>query len=211
MAKAICFLKMDKKPYGLSVLLSVAIVYAASPLVNLLGLWNAELALPEWLSGIETWMRSSEDAAAKLTELFVKADSMNALFVNILIIGVLPAIGEELLFRGVIQKILLDWTRNKHLAIWITAILFSALHLQFFGFLPRMFLGALFGYLFVWSGNLWLPVLAHFINNTTAVIAYYYYHNGQLDIDPDTIGTGDGAVVAGLLSVFVMIVLFCSL
>jgi len=92
-----------------------------------------------------------------------------------LIVAVVPAVGEELLFRGVLQKIMIAWTKNPHFGVWITAFLFSALHLQFFGFFPRMLLGALFGYLFLWSKSLWLPILGHFINNGTVVLASYFY------------------------------------
>jgi membrane protease YdiL (CAAX protease family) len=123
-------------------------------------------------------------------------------------IGIIPAIGEELLFRGVIQRIFTEWTKNIHWGIWISAILFSALHLQFYGFVPRAILGAIFGYLLVWSGNLWLPVLAHFINNTVAVIAYYFYGEGILSVDPDKIGTNSEYHIAIIISFLLMVWLF---
>ncbi|TAF81977.1 MAG: CPBP family intramembrane metalloprotease, partial [Sphingobacteriales bacterium] len=88
----------------------------------------------------------------------------------LLMIAILPAIGEELFFRGTIQNIFTALFKNPHVAVWLTAILFSAIHLQFYGFLPRMFLGALFGYLFIWGKSIWLPILGHFLNNGFAVI-----------------------------------------
>ena len=202
------YLYLDRKPFAVSIILALAIIYSASPLINVLGIWNSNMSLPDWLSGVEAWMRQSEESAEALTELFVKANSVPALLFNVLMIGIIPAIGEELLFRGVIQRIFTEWTGNKHIAIWITAILFSALHLQFYGFIPRALLGAMFGYLLIWSGNLWLPVLAHFINNTTAVIAYYLYHNGTITIDPDTLGTNSEYGIGAMVSLILVAGLF---
>jgi membrane protease YdiL (CAAX protease family) len=110
-------------------------------------------------------------------------DSFNLLFVNILMLAIIPALGEELIFRACFQKVFVRWTGNYHVAIWITAIVFSAIHFQFFGFFPRMILGALFGYLFVWSGNIWIPILAHFLNNGMAVLAAFILQQEGKSID----------------------------
>jgi len=110
-------------------------------------------------------------------------------------IAILPAIGEELLFRGVLQRIFANWTKNIHLGVWIAAILFSAMHMQFYGFLPRMMLGVLFGYLFVWSGSLLLPILCHFINNGSAVIYAYVAGVDQFLEQEDSLGTAEGETV----------------
>jgi membrane protease YdiL (CAAX protease family) len=201
------YLKLNRKPFATSIILATVVVLAASPLINLVGLWNMEMRLPHWMGGIEKWMKESEESAKYLTELFVNAENLYGLAFNILMIGLIPAIGEELLFRGVIQRVLSEWFKNKHLAIWLTAIFFSALHLQFYGFLPRMLLGAMFGYLLIWSNNLWLPIVAHFINNTVAVIAYYFYHNGIIDINPDAIGTNSEYGIAGMISLLVIVYL----
>lgn len=202
------YLFLNKVPLFISSVLATLIIFSASPLINIVGQWNAEMRLPSWMSGIEQWMKQSEEAAARLTELFVKADSTGSLFFNLFVIALVPAIGEEFLFRGVLQRILNDWMKNKHIAIWLTAILFSALHMQFYGFIPRALLGALFGYLLIWSGNLWLPVIAHFINNATAVVAYYLYNNGKMNIDPDTIGTESDFGIVAILSAIIIIGLF---
>jgi membrane protease YdiL (CAAX protease family) len=100
-------------------------------------------------------------------------DSFNLLLLNVLMLAIIPALGEELVFRASLQKILGRWTGNYHLAIWLSAIIFSGIHFQFYGFFPRMFLGALFGYLLVWSGSIWLPILAHFLNNAMATVGAY--------------------------------------
>jgi len=202
------YLQLKRKPFMVSVLLAIVIIFSVSPLINVIGVWNSELSLPQWLSGVERWMRQSEDSAEELTKLFVNTKTIPGLLFNIFLIGIIPAIGEELLFRGIIQRIFSEWTKNKHIAIWITAILFSALHLQFYGFFPRALLGAMFGYLLIWSGNLWLPVLAHFVNNTTAVIAYFLYNNGTIHIDPDKIGTYSENGIAAIISAVFLTALF---
>jgi membrane protease YdiL (CAAX protease family) len=202
------YLKLNKQPYQTSIVLAIIIVIVASPFINFIGEINSKLTLPSAFSSIEQWMRASEDAAEKLTKLFLKTETTWGLVFNIFLIGIIPAVGEELLFRGVVQRIFSEWTKNVHWGIWISAILFSALHFQFYGFVPRAILGAIFGYLFVWSGNLWLPVLAHFINNTVAVIAYHLYGEGILAVDPDKIGTDSDYHVATIGSIILMLCLF---
>ncbi len=198
-------LKIDKKPGFSEILLSVAMVWFASPLINELGIWNAEIELPKFLSGLEEWMKEKEAAAEELTNLFIETGTVGGLLFNIVLIGIIPGVGEELLFRGVIQKIVSRWTRSPHWGIWLTAALFSALHLQFYGFFPRMLLGAMFGYMLVWSGNLWMPILAHFLNNTTAVVAYYLYDRQVINVDPDELGTGSEFGVVVIISTIAVV------
>ncbi len=91
------------------------------------------------------------------------------------------------------------------MGIWVSAILFSALHMQFYGFFPRMLLGAFFGYLLLWSGSLWLPIIAHFVNNCVAVIFYYLKFNGIKVVDIEIIGTGETlwlGILSGIVCVF---------
>lgn len=183
------FLKYKTLPFFKSILLVIAIIYFADPLINWLTEFNSKLMLPQWLNGIQTWMQDSEDQADKITKAFLATKSISELTLNLFMIGLLPAVGEELLFRGVVQQLFKKLTRNSHAAIWITAALFSALHVQFFGFLPRMILGAMFGYMLEWSGTLWLPIIAHFINNATAVIAYYLTEKGVIGTDIEKFGT----------------------
>ncbi|MDA3879086.1 MAG: type II CAAX endopeptidase family protein [Prolixibacteraceae bacterium] len=200
------YLKLNKRVFLRSTVLAAFIVLVSSPFISYVGVLNTEMELPQWLEGVERWMRQSEDQAGMLTELFVKADSFGGLLYNIFLIALIPAIGEEFLFRGVIQRTFHEWTKNKHVAIWVSAFLFSALHMQFYGFIPRALLGALFGYLFVWSGNLWLPVIAHFANNALAVIAYYFYEAGTLKTDPETLGTNmENAWVAATFSLIAVV------
>lgn len=192
------YLKISKKISGLLIISGVVLIIAAIPLINALLEWNQKLNLPESMAGIESWMRDTELAAEKLTKAFLRADNFGVFLINILMIGILPAIGEELLFRGCLQQIFRQWFRNHHLAVWITAFIFSFIHFQFYGFVPRMFLGVILGYVFVWSANLWLPMIIHFVNNAMAVL-YYYITNGN-DTGIDNIGTSNSAPIYLILS-----------
>ena len=119
-------------------------------------------------------MRQAESDAMRMTQAFLVMNTPLDLLINLFIIAVIPALGEELLFRGLIQKLVYKWKSNIHLSIWLTAFLFSAVHMQFLGFFPRMLLGALLGYMLVWTGSLWLPIIAHFTNNALAVLMTYF-------------------------------------
>ena len=191
-------------------LLTVAVMCFAFPLINALALWNEGLHLPSFLSGLEDWMRSAESQAMQITEAFLKVDHWLELLINILIIGVIPALGEELLFRGVIQKELFSRCGKIHLSIWITAFLFSAMHLQFLGFIPRFLIGGLLGYLFYWSGSIWLPILAHFVNNAGAVILSYLINQQSISNEIEHLGAKDGhlsMVVIALLGLLLLLYL----
>jgi membrane protease YdiL (CAAX protease family) len=138
---------------------------------------------------------------------YLQTENIGGLLINIFMVALIPALGEEFLFRGMIQRILYEWFRNKHLAIWIAALLFSLMHYQFLGLFPRVLLGALFGYLFVWTGSIWMAVLAHFINNGVAVIYYYIFYQGTLEVEPDHIGLEENAVLMIITSLALTILL----
>jgi uncharacterized protein len=159
------------------------IILAAAPAIAGLAIWNENIHLPQFMTGIEEWIRSREKAAEKITELFLRADNTSALFINLLVIALVPALGEELIFRGILQKLLIEKTKSIHWGILITSVIFSAIHFQFLGFVPRLILGGLLGYLFVWSGSIWIPILVHFINNGSAVLADYLYKTQVTGID----------------------------
>ncbi len=180
------------------------------PLINLLAMWNAQINLPQWLDSVEEWMKVTEKSAEKLTEMFLSADNTGEFLINFLMIAILPAIGEELLFRGILQRYLIEWLKNKHIGVLITSILFSALHLQFFGFFPRLLLGIFFGYLLLWSRNLWLPILAHFINNGVAVILYFIFDAEIVEKEINSIGTENGTLFFTLGSLVLVTLLVIS-
>ena len=159
----------------------LAVMLISNPLIELLSNINAKMVLPPYLQ----WMKDKEDDAQKMTAAMLQMKNVWDVIVNILLIGLLTAIVEEFMFRGCLQTIFIRWTKNKHVAIWITAILFSAFHIEFYGFLPRLLLGAFFGYFVAWSGSIWPGVWAHFINNGTAVVATYLYQKKVFKTNPD--------------------------
>lgn len=201
------YLSLNFKPKLNSVLYVFITILVALPIMNVLIQFNESMKLPEFLGELEQLMRTSEDQAKKLTEAIISTKTMLGLFSNILIIAILPALGEELIFRGVFQRIFTQMTQNYHWGIFISAFFFSALHIQFYGFLPRLLLGMYFGYLMVWSKSLWLPILAHFFNNALAVVFYFYYYNyAPENFNPDTYGTQSYmlSVLSALLVVFLI-------
>lgn len=147
--------------------------------------WNMHMEFPEFLKQFETWARQQEDMRMELTRLLTTFSSHGQFAVALLVIAVLPGIGEEFVFRGILQNRLEQITGNVHVAVWISAILFSAIHVQFFGFVPRMLLGAFFGYLYAGSGNLLVPVFAHFAHNAVTLLMIYLYQLDISDIHPD--------------------------
>ena len=153
-----------------TVLITVVVTLLSIPFINLLAQWNADWHLPELLSDVEKWMRAMQTQNDQLMEMILIMDSPSTIGINFLMMAMLPAIGEELIFRGIIQKQLLNWISNPHIAIFLTAVFFSAFHMQFLGFLSRLLLGILFGYLFYYSKNIWVPIIAHFTNNTLALV-----------------------------------------
>ena len=189
------WLKMDAMPDGKVVGVAIVVMVCAIPGINLLAEWNSHVRLPESLASIEQILKQQEELAAALTERFLQADNIGGLLVNLGLMALLPAMAEELTFRGTLQQIMgghsavsRQLSAKTHIAIWATAILFSAIHLQFYGFVPRMLMGAMFGYLFVWTGCLWVPVIMHFTNNGMAVVVYYVMEDKNI---ADTIGAGD--------------------
>jgi len=161
--------------------LVLAIMFFSSPIIEFLSNINQKMVLPHFLQ----WMRDSEDTNEKLIAVLLKMDNVWDLLIDVIFIGLLTAIVEEFMFRGCLQTILEKWFKNTHVAIWVTAILFSAFHMEFFGFLPRLMLGVLFGYFVAWSGSVWPAVWAHFLNNGTAVVVTYLYKQKLTKLNPD--------------------------
>ena len=201
--KKIRYLKLDKGFHIIFGIVVVILVFSAMPVINWLGKVNSHLTLPNFLAGLENWMRSTEDSLKKLTDAFLQMNNVTDLIVNIIVVALLAAIGEELFFRGAMQNVFLEWTKNSHAAVWITAILFSALHAQFYGFLPRMILGVVLGYLYIWSGSLWLSMLFHFLNNGLAVLFSYLIAKGKISETAETVGAGDTPITFVIISFIV--------
>lgn len=164
-------------------LLTIFIVVSFMTVNSIFIEWNAKMELPDFLHGFEAWAKRLEEQAQVLTQMMTRFDNKTDLLLALFVIAVVPAVGEELLFRGLIQNQLLGIAKNAHVAIWLAAIVFSAFHFQFYGFVPRMLLGALFGYLYYWSGNLLVPIFAHLINNGLTLILLYMYQHGAIEFD----------------------------
>jgi membrane protease YdiL (CAAX protease family) len=184
-----------------TILMVFALIFFILPWINLLGEFNNSIQLPEW-------MNDKEEASALIIEAFFRETSIGWLFINLFMIAVIPALGEELLFRGVLQNLLVKITRNVHIGIFIAAIIFSAFHFQFYGFLPRLMLGILFGYLYYWSKNIWIPIIAHFINNGAAVVVAFFASKGVLDTGYEDFGKTNDHYTIILSLVFTVILLW---
>ena len=180
-----------KPAKGWMLLIGIALMFISLPLTNLLGTWNEKANFGEFL---ETFLKMLEDAAGDLTQRMLEVDTVGGLLFNLVVIALIPAIGEELTFRGVLQQAL---TRrcNAHVAIWLSAFIFSFIHFQFYGFLPRMFLGLILGYMFYYSGSIWTSILMHFINNGSAVVVAYLDYKGLVNVDWEHFGSTSNIAV----------------
>lgn len=186
------FFKTRMSPNIVILLLAGISMYTILPFINFLSDINAHMVLPQSLSGVMQWMKEKQAQATEITNAFLSVKSMGGLGLNLFIVALMPAIGEELVFRGVIQQHLEKWTRNGHLAVWVTAVIFSAAHFEFFGFLPRFILGLMLGYLFLYTRNLWISVFAHFVNNASSIIIFYLHYNGNIAVKMKNFGAMPG-------------------
>ena len=153
--------------------LTVVIIFSFMIVNTVFIEWNASISLPESWSGFEKWATNLEETMADVTKYLTRFESTQYFVLAIIVVAILPGIGEEVLFRGFLQNIFRRLFVNDHVAIWMAAFLFGAIHFQFYGILPRMLLGALFGYLYLWTGNLLIPILAHFLNNAISLFALF--------------------------------------
>ena len=201
------FPPQEKLLTSIMLVIGVGITFtvAISPLVE----WNMNLTFPEYLKEFEIWAKNAESQATNLTRVMTTFASPSDVLIGLLVIAVLPAIGEEVVFRGLFQNELMRASGNIHIAIWLSAFIFSTIHFQFYGFIPRLLLGALFGYLYFWSGNLLIPIVAHFFNNAFGVIMIYLYQHKITDLNvedntaaPITYVLMNLLITAGLLYYF---------
>ena len=205
------YLSLNKVPKLLSILIGGLIIYTILPFNNFLDEINRNMNLPDFLSGMEEWIKEKEEQARHLTEIFLKSNSITGLLINIFVVALIPAIGEELIFRGLLLKLLKDLFKNIHIAVILSAVVFSAIHLQFYGFLPRLMLGIILGYLFVFTGNLWVPIFVHFLNNASSAIVFYLHDNGYIKISMEEFGSSQNvAYIIGslLITLWLLTILY---
>jgi len=169
-------------------LLGIVVMFSILPLIHQLTELNESIRLPSFMKQIEYWMQEKEKQAGEISLKFLAASTLGGLSLNLLMIGILPAVGEELLFRSILQPLFGKILRNHHFGILVSAILFSMMHMQFYGFFPRVALGLLLGYFYLWSGSILIPMLMHFVNNGSAVVIFYLSHNGYIETKADEFG-----------------------
>lgn len=181
-------------PMFLVILMMISVI----PFINYMAEINLKMEIP--IRALDQLLRSLESSAEEMMVAFTATKSISGLLVNLLMIGVIAAVGEELIFRGLMQRLMTQMLKNPHVAILITALLFSAFHFQFFSFLPRFVLGLILGYLMYYGQSIWYPILAHFVNNAMGVIYYYFNSRGSADDMLEEIGTSTLIPVAAVVS-----------
>lgn len=204
------FLCIDKAPDFRLAMLAMVTLLVAVPAMNALIQWNESITLPDAWQPVEQWMREHEETARHSMQAIMGMHSVMSLVVSIMIVGVLAGLSEELFFRGTFQRLLTTGGVSAHVAVWLVAIVFSAIHLQFYGFFARMLLGAYFGYLLVWTRSLWIPIIAHMFNNICYLVAAYLAPAADTAQPLDTANDGSNLAVTAV-SIVLTAVLIAAL
>ena len=179
----------------LYIILGVAALIVALPFVDWTGTINQNL-IPETTT-IGKWMKASEESAAKQIGFMLKRNTVQDLFLNLVLVAVFAGIGEELLFRGVLQRLFIKLFKNPWAGILVTAFIFSAIHLQFYGFIPRFILGILLGLIYWYSGSLWPAIIAHFAYDAFAVVMIWF-NPALADQESVTVSLGNKSILAAI-------------
>ena len=199
-------LRQLAQPWWL-ILIGAALMFVSIPFTTTLTTWNESMHLGGAFTQLEDWMKTLEETAQAATEKMLNVDTIGGLLFNLLVIALIPAVGEELTFRGVLQQSL---TRrmNPHVAILLSAAIFSFIHFQFYGFLPRLFLGLLMGYMFYITNSLWTSMLMHFLNNGATVVLYYLNNKGIIE-DAEHFGeTQNGWIIAASAAITIGLIVW---
>jgi membrane protease YdiL (CAAX protease family) len=167
------FLTVKTAPQFKHIIIAILTLIVATPAMNAVIHWNESITLPESMSAFEQNLKALEENSRQSVQILQGENTVLNLIVSILIVGVAAGFSEELFFRGTLQNLLHTGGYKSHTAIWITAIIFSALHLQFYGFVPRVLLGAYFGYVLIWTRSLWVPICVHAFNNIAYIVAQW--------------------------------------
>lgn len=193
---------IDHRPPLNPTLIGICTLLCSIPAMNYVIWLNTNFPLPANLH--DALMAMEENANAAIESLMGEHTVAN-LIMSVLIVGIFAGLSEEILFRGGLQRLLVTGGVNHHLAIWSTAFFFSLLHMQFFGFVPRMLLGAFFGYMLFWTGSLWVPIILHALNNTVYVVAEWLNYGSENKSAIDSIGSGSDIVLVVISAVLTVV------
>ena len=208
-SKPLQYLKiLNESSINKKIVFAVLIFVFSYMFASFLSVWNEGIILPEWLGGVEKVMRTMEDAALETTKLLLSGKTIGSLMLNIIVIAGLAAVSEELFFRGAMQQFIQEKFKNGHLSVWLTAMIFSIVHFQFYGFFPRLFLGAILGYLFLYTRNLWIPIILHFLNNATVIIVNFFWSDAEWYNRIEDMTISYIFILLALASLFATILLF---
>lgn len=202
-SKPFKILCLTEKPRGINIIAVCVCYILGLYFLNQLIYWNDTLSFPMSMHELETTLRAWEENSREMTNVILGDTSIGGLISGILIIGCLTGVAEEMFFRGGLQRMLCQGM-SRHVAVWITAFIFSAMHFQFFGFIPRLLLGAFFGYLYIWSRSLWIPIFAHVLNNSIVVASAWMVSRGFFADNIDMLGVQTSgfpwmAIISGVL------------
>ena len=204
-------LDLNIPPSVLGILGVVFIFVLGLPFLNQMIYWNESVHFPASMSGLETSFHEMEDRAMAATEILLSTTSFVGMICGVLIIGVLTGFAEELFFRGALQNLLVKYGIGVNIAIWTSAFIFSFLHFQFFGFIPRLLLGAFFGYLLYWTSSIWVSAFAHALNNSLVVVTSWMIRRGFMNESIESLGVAEnGFPFVALLSAVLILLIFAK-
>ena len=196
--------KVKLLPVIMVIFTTVFFIILNAPVIE----WNKSISFPSFMSSFESWALLKEKQLESLTIYLVSFEDNFEYLIGIIAIAIIPGFCEEYFFRGVLQKNLNLLLKNAHIAILLSSLLFSAFHLQFYGFFPRFFLGVFFGYLFYWSGSLMYPVIAHALNNFLSLTVFYAASSGLFGEDVDVSVNSSPEIPLALIAFSIIIFIF---
>ena len=196
--------KVKLLPVIMVIFTTVFFIILNAPVIE----WNKSISFPSFMSSFESWALLKEKQLESLTIYLVSFENNFEYLIGIIAIAIIPGFCEEYFFRGVLQKNLNLLLKNAHIAILLSSLLFSAFHLQFYGFFPRFFLGVFFGYLFYWSGSLMYPVIAHALNNFLSLTVFYAASSGLFGEDIDVSVNSSPEIPLALIAFSIIIFIF---
>ena len=201
------FLHIRRPAKTIPLLGGLVFLLLSSPLISALQEWGKSWKLSP---GIDAFFKETTLQSEALLDQLLHVDSWFTFLMSFFVIAIIAGICEEFLFRGGLQNLLGEWFKSSHAAIWVTAIVFSAVHMDLAGFLPRCLLGGILGYAYLYSGSIWVPAILHIVNNGFSCLIEFCYHKGYSKLDPDVLSQSLGlewtlVSIAGLVffSIFI--------